>query len=557
GLSGSVSGPGYGSLKDGGLSQPACEDGNAARSSWQSFLASAGMFATDLDRELPEPSRDSTVNTPMMAHSSASGKPLTEDRSPAASKSGMESSARFNVDTSPRKVGMQETRQIATAPADVIQPKFETHEPGDPVRSDHARKVEKTESTKTAGANTTLEGVTGFPPVAAPVPATTESPVVSARDQSRPSFGAEEGSGRFGHSVGLLPQGSENRIWKSATTGTGGEPASDGMNGVQSQKASSADSSPDTPRQTSPLSPAEHLFAADRPVSGTVLDPNHGSPSVANGDAGLNSSLASMHQEATRAPISEALTSGRNQGTPDGEDSIARSAAQSGGTKDSHSVAGEALHSATQSHLSAQDHMSMSPIQGLSGMQAAPSGGKGGSSESGTPPGGNSTIGVHETFAALDAESGAVAPAWIHAGPHQAEAGYQDQDLGWVGVRAQMDSNGIRAALVPGSADAAQVLSGHLAGLSSYLTDHHTPVGTLTMSAPESHSVDQGVGQGNGQNSGQGNNPEGYSNQQTGSNPHEMTHGTTRRSIAATSSGGSDIPLAGVSPGGVYISVMA
>jgi len=60
----------------------------------------------------------------------------------------------------------------------------------------------------------------------------------------------------------------------------------------------------------------------------------------------------------------------------------------------------------------------------------------------------------------------------------------------------------VHASLVPGSADAAQALGGHLAGLNSYLSDHHTPVETLTLAVPESGWSGQGAGA--GQSMGQG-----------------------------------------------------
>ncbi len=91
-----------------------------------------------------------------------------------------------------------------------------------------------------------------------------------------------------------------------------------------------------------------------------------------------------------------------------------------------------------------------------------------------------------ETFAAIDAGSTGGKPTWIHAGMQRAEAGFQDPALGWVGVRADTSGGGVHAQLVPGSADAAQALSGHLAGLNAHLAAHHTPVETVTLTAPES-----------------------------------------------------------------------
>ena len=94
-------------------------------------------------------------------------------------------------------------------------------------------------------------------------------------------------------------------------------------------------------------------------------------------------------------------------------------------------------------------------------------------------------VGASDTFAALDAERTAAPATWIHAGTHHAEAGYLDPALGWVGVRADAVGNGVHAALLPGSGEAAQVLGSHLAGLSTYLSEHHGQSATVTLGAPQ------------------------------------------------------------------------
>jgi hypothetical protein len=109
-----------------------------------------------------------------------------------------------------------------------------------------------------------------------------------------------------------------------------------------------------------------------------------------------------------------------------------------------------------------------------------------------------------EAFATLDAGGATGKPTWIHAGAQRAEAGFQDPALGWVGVRADMGGGGIHAELVPGSADAAQTLGSHLAGLSAYLAEHHTPVETLTLTSPEDGSSGLGSGKGSGDGMQQG-----------------------------------------------------
>ncbi|MFY9852971.1 MAG: hypothetical protein WAK26_03730 [Terracidiphilus sp.] len=111
-----------------------------------------------------------------------------------------------------------------------------------------------------------------------------------------------------------------------------------------------------------------------------------------------------------------------------------------------------------------------------------------------------------DPFATLDAGGAAGKPTWIHAGAQRAEAGFQDPALGWVGVRADTSGGGVHAELVPGSADAAQTLGGHLAGLNAYLAEHHTPVETLTLASSESGwtALDTGKDSGGGMHQGSG-----------------------------------------------------
>jgi hypothetical protein len=163
---------------------------------------------------------------------------------------------------------------------------------------------------------------------------------------------------------------------------------------------------------------------------------------------------------------------------------------------------------------------------------------------------------AHGTFAALDAEVAPGTPSWVHAGARRAEAGFQDPDLGWVGVRADLSTDGVHAALVPGSAEAAQALGGHLAGLNAYLVEQHTPVQTLTMSSPEAGGGDsaasQGMNQGTGQNTQQG----GSSDPQPGpwSAPVTAAAASTEGSVQT---GRLDATAQAARPMGAHISVMA
>lgn len=114
----------------------------------------------------------------------------------------------------------------------------------------------------------------------------------------------------------------------------------------------------------------------------------------------------------------------------------------------------------------------------------------------GATAGGTQGTTAGETFAALDAGSGIGAPGWIHAGGRSAEAGFEDPALGWVGVRADLNGGGLHASLLPGSAEAAQVLSAHLPGLSAHLLEEHAPVSTVKVETPAGNGLAASVGQG-------------------------------------------------------------
>lgn len=156
--------------------------------------------------------------------------------------------------------------------------------------------------------------------------------------------------------------------------------------------------------------------------------------------------------------------------------------------------------------------------------------------------------GIRETFAALDAVP--VTPTWVHASAHRAEAGFQDPALGWVGVRADSSGGSVHAALVPGSADAAQTLAGHLAGLNAYLADHHMAVDPVTVAPSEDRSASYDMGQNMNQETGQG-----------GAPGRQSTPETSVPAFAAqlspTHSARAEIPSLASNPGGAHISVMA
>jgi hypothetical protein len=164
-----------------------------------------------------------------------------------------------------------------------------------------------------------------------------------------------------------------------------------------------------------------------------------------------------------------------------------------------------------------------------------------------------------EAFAELDAMGTAGKPTWIHAGTQRAEAGFQDPALGWISVRADTNGGGVHAQLVPGSTDAAQALTGHLAGLNAYLTEHHTPVETLTLTTPDSNwtgpDSDQRQGQNMQQGAGQQTRQDADSGSQSSSSGNSLAQSAT--SGAAVFQRGFDGSAAPAGAGGIHISVMA
>jgi hypothetical protein len=170
--------------------------------------------------------------------------------------------------------------------------------------------------------------------------------------------------------------------------------------------------------------------------------------------------------------------------------------------------------------------------------------------------GANEVSAVRQAFDALDAGDASAVPVWTHAGANRAEAGYQDQQYGWIAVRAQMGTDGIHATLVPDSAGAAQTLGSHLAGLSTYLIENHLPVESLTIATAASHENGPGMGQGNGQSSGGETNQERHSGGQTDSIRSNATF-SKNGGITSAAPGASAAPTGAPWNGGVYVSVIA
>jgi len=159
-----------------------------------------------------------------------------------------------------------------------------------------------------------------------------------------------------------------------------------------------------------------------------------------------------------------------------------------------------------------------------------------------------------DPFNALDAAH--FAPhAWIRAGAHQAEAGYLDPALGWVSVRAEAATNGVHAALVPASGEAAQVLGSHLAGLNAYLSEHQREPATVTMSAPQDGRDGSGIGPGDHAGQGDSARQESAHNRQALNEKASVWSARVSQHPPVATSEATSVPA--LAQGGKYISVVA
>jgi hypothetical protein len=267
-------------------------------------------------------------------------------------------------------------------------------------------------------------------------------------------------------------------------------------------------------------------------------------PVLASGSAGAQSSQ--FH-----APLSVASNSGSLSGEPASTSASARPGHAGGNHATIQPVN---CLSATQPVAGAQDSANPILVRDLGGARetAGTTGNLAhGSNAPATGPG------TGDTFAALDTETTSRTSTWIHADAHRAEAGFQDPALGWVSVRADVGAGGIHASLVPASADAAQALGGHLAGLSAHLTEQHTPVETLTLAAPEGRGLDAGMDRNANQGMDQGAGHGSQARQQSGTEAEAATVAPAVPTGVRSPAGEMETILPVARPGDMHISVMA
>jgi hypothetical protein len=254
-------------------------------------------------------------------------------------------------------------------------------------------------------------------------------------------------------------------------------------------EAHTPSSAPALPSENDPLQSPDPVLSNPAADSAPILA---GSPSLSS--LAPTSIGPQVPKSGGADPIRRTSVASINSLRPAGHDSIKPEASQpveathfaihSAGPENG--VAGSSL-----SQGAAVAVASASPLdsRGLSSLSAT--------SNAGQAPGG-------DVFRSMDGDTGLPSGAWIHAGSHRAEAGYLDPALGWIGVRAEASAGGVHASLVPSSADAAQILGGHLGDLNSFLSERHAQPATVTLAGAETGSNSlasgadsHGAGQGN------------------------------------------------------------
>jgi hypothetical protein len=223
--------------------------------------------------------------------------------------------------------------------------------------------------------------------------------------------------------------------------------------------------------------------------------PGNSTPSV---DSGSERRSASTDTQATPPLTAKNIAQPR----PALNDRIAQQPVQQPDSQPSNSTVATSPHRAPASGVQAVAHSSpqsnAQPVLDASGIRTGQNAAV--STVNNTNLAAMTRAESREAFAALDAEPPSAPATWVHAGSSQAEAGFNDPNLGWVSVRADQAGGAIHATLVPGSSEAASALSSHLDGLNAYLDSRHSLVQSLTVGEPESRSsawgTDSGMNQG-------------------------------------------------------------
>lgn len=326
----------------------------------------------------------------------------------------------------------------------------------------------------------------------------------------------------------------------------------------RNEPSDTTDAGEDNPTISQSESPAPSTLLAGQSataeVSATIHRPAFGAAAGAN----LNVTTSTQTAAAQFSPTSAAA---EVHGPNHGERSLAPPMSQSVRRSQAGQTAPQAVREVVLEAPEAAPGTS-APSRPPNGMRGLMEAGSARANPPATDSAGLATrTGAQQIWAALDAGTGVGESGWTHAGVQHAEAGFQDPSLGWVGVRADLSGGSVHAVLLPGSADAAQALSAHLPGLSTYLSEEHARVSTLTIAEAETAAGESRDAAGTGQSPQQNANREagqgGAREPQPGSqvNPPAASGVAIRGVQAASKSPDMFFPV-GASRG-THISVMA
>jgi hypothetical protein len=162
-----------------------------------------------------------------------------------------------------------------------------------------------------------------------------------------------------------------------------------------------------------------------------------------------------------------------------------------------------------------------------------------------------------EVFGAIDDRGPTL--QWTLAGSRRAEAGFQDESLGWVSVRAQAGAGGIHAVVIPASDAAGQVLNMHLAGLNARMTPQYEHLNPVTLASPEAGLNSWDAAEHSAQHHDrEGNQSEAQQSQENCQSPQIDTvqHVSSPMLRVAIGSVGASVITAGKNPGEQHVSVI-
>jgi hypothetical protein len=470
------------------------------QSSWQSMIAALGEEMSTGGAQKPQPGTTQDASLPLPVK-------VVQQPLPAASETdaAQASLARFRLDRLALNQDVLPERESSAAAGAASQSKpgtgLENSEGSDkPIK--HQTSAQNASETKHAAADSANTQNPSQPSVAVPLPiALPQLPqqANATAAQHAQSFLTDASPDALHRTAPGLTNGiaASSAALKASANGIANGASLDGNSAGIAQSASSAGEARGASGHAQ--SADAHPSTAGAPL--TPAAPADAAALNANADAASTDPISDSIRDADSASIGYSIGSDGAAHTIAAQDKRAgEPIAERAEQRSAHEASDAALGS-LQSHAPQVQPAGTAGDSSAFARDAAAGHGAANTLPSGSLGSAGAAPGSRETFAALDADA-AHGASWLHAGAHSAEAGFEDPALGWVSVRADMAAGVVHAAVVPGTAEAAQALGSHMAGLNSYLSEQRAPVHTLTLSAPGGDAAsNQGTGQGSGQDS--------------------------------------------------------